>query len=95
MNQICSQVVNDRRLSPACTEHVPGPSTSGNFKLASVLSVMWSEHRKPAMDRAAALSTDGCTVQVSQTAQRCRCGAVTRRERPQVYGTRTSELIVG
>jgi len=47
--------VNDRRLSPAWSEHAPESGAFSQWKLASV-SVMWSERRGPAMDHAASLS---------------------------------------
>ena len=47
--------VTDTRPSPACTEHTRG--ALNQWKLASV-SVMWYERHRPAMERAAALSTD-------------------------------------
>jgi len=49
----CSSVT-DTRPSPACTEHARGLSTSGNWRVRQ-----WCG-RRPAMERAAALSTD-CT----------------------------------
>jgi len=62
--------VNDKRLSPAWTEHAPGPSTSGNWRVCRRYGRSVVDRRRIVRQRWA-LTADGCT-------QHCRCQAVTK-----------------
>ena len=87
--------VNDRRLSPAWTEHATGLSTSGKWRVCRWCSRS-VEGRRCITRRRWALNADGCTGRlVSTPAQHCCSRAVTRRERRRAYGILTLELTVG
>jgi len=84
--------VSDRRSLPAWTVHALVLSASGNWWS---MSEMWSEHRKPAMDHTAVLSTDRSRRyrllgKVSLPVQHCRSPIGTEWAWRQASGRQTS-----